>query len=342
MTLSLDDYDFDLPEALIAQRPADVRAGSRLLVWPAAGPLQSMRFTDLPSLLREGDLLVLNDTRVFAARLYGVRVQGAGKVELLLVSGTGSKFEALVRPGRKLRPGSRVLLDGGVEVEVGDAVAPGLRRIEFPAGTDVMAHCRAFGHVPLPPYIKRADDSVDRERYQTVFARNEGSVAAPTAGLHFDSAMLGELERRGVQSATVTLHVGPGTFRPVEDEQLDAGELHPEWRSVSGSTISALQACRERGGRVIAVGTTVCRSLESIPEDTDAALSGQTRLMIAPGFRFRFTDVLITNFHLPRSSLLLLVAAFAGERWREAYAQAVSEGFRFYSYGDANWIEGTR
>jgi len=203
----------------------------------------------------------------------------------------------------------------------------------------VFDHCAMHGHVPLPPYIHRDDEPLDRERYQTVFARDEGSVAAPTAGLHFDEGLLSRLGELGVESARVTLHVGPGTFRPVEQDQVAAGELHPEWRRVSAETLRALEACRVRGGRIIAVGTTVCRTLESIPAGSTSAVAGPTQLMIAPPFDFRYTDVLVTNFHLPRSSLLLLVAALAGQRWRRAYEVALAEGYRFYSYGDANWIE---
>jgi len=218
-------------------------------------------------------------------------------------------------------------------------VAQGLRRVSFPAALDVFTHCAERGHVPLPPYIRRADEELDRERYQTVFARDEGSVAAPTAGLHFDDELLAAISARGIRTARVTLHVGPGTFRPVDAEQLGEGRLHPEWRQVPAETLVALRECRERAGRVIAVGTTVCRTLESIPDDADGEVVGPTQLMIAPGFRFRFTDVLVTNFHLPRSSLLLLVSALAGDRWRDAYEVALREGYRFYSYGDANWIE---
>ena len=342
MGLSLDDFDFGLPDALVAQRPAARRVDSRLLVWPQRGDFEHRRFSGLPALLRQGDLLVLNDTRVFAARLYGRKIGGEAAAEILLVRSTATGWEALVRPGRRLSPGTRVLLDGDVEAEIGDAAGPGLRTVRFPEGFDVPGHCSRFGHVPLPPYIRRTDEALDRDRYQTVFAREEGSVAAPTAGLHFDTDLLAEIRDRGIDTARVTLHVGPGTFRPVDEAQLESGELHAEWREVPAQTLDALRACRQRGGRIIAVGTTVCRTLESIPVEPGESVQGQTRLMIRPGFSFRFTDVLVTNFHLPRSSLLMLVSAFAGERWREAYAVAVARGYRFYSYGDANWIEARR
>ncbi len=342
MGLSLDDYDFELPDALVAQRPPAQRIDSRLLVWPARADFEHRCFSDFPALLREGDLLVLNDTRVFAARLLGQKLGGQARVELLLVRPMVDGWEAMVRPGRRLPPGSRVLLDGDVVAQIGEEAGPGLRTVRFPEAFDVSGHCSRHGHIPLPPYIRRADEAFDRDRYQTVFAREEGSVAAPTAGLHFDDDMLAEIRHRGIDTAELTLHVGPGTFRPVDEEQLESGELHPEWREVPAQTLAALRRCRRRGGRVIAVGTTVCRTLESIPADPGESVRGRTRLMISPGFSFRFTDVLVTNFHLPRSSLLLLVSAFAGERWREAYALAVEQGYRFYSYGDANWIEAGR
>jgi len=340
--LSLDDYDFELPETLIAQRPAPRRVDSRLLVWSGDADFEHRQFADFPALLRAGDLLVLNDTRVFAARLFGRKLAGEATVEILLVRPSSTGWEALVRPGRRLPPGTEVRIEGGAVVEIADAAGPGLRIVHFPEGIDVSRYCSRFGHIPLPPYIRRDDEAVDHDRYQTVFAREEGSVAAPTAGLHFDENLLAEIRGRGVETARVTLHVGPGTFRPIDEEQLGSGELHPEWREVPVETLAALRRCRERRGRIIAVGTTVCRTLESLPVDAGESVRGATRLMIAPGFSFRFTDVLVTNFHLPRSSLLLLVSAFAGERWREAYALAVEQGYRFYSYGDANWIEARR
>lgn len=341
MGLHLDDYDFELPPSRIAQYPAGERTASRLLVWGPDG-FDHRHFADVVDLVRPGDLVVLNDTRVFAARLFGRKLEGEARVEVLLVQPAEDGWEALVRPGRRLPPGTRVELDGPVEVLIGEAAGDGLRHVRFPEEVDVLAHCGAHGHVPLPPYIARDDDETDRERYQTVFARDEGSVAAPTAGLHFDESLLRRVEGRGAALAGVTLHVGPGTFRPVEPDQIARGELHPEWREVPLETLRAIEECRARDGRIIAVGTTVCRTLESIPEGASDRIVGPTRLMIGPGFHFRYTDVLLTNFHLPRSSLLLLVAALAGDRWREAYAVALADGYRFYSYGDANWIEARR
>jgi S-adenosylmethionine:tRNA ribosyltransferase-isomerase len=341
----LDAFDFELPAERIAQRPLAERVASRLLCWHHDGSFAHRGFADLIELLRPDDLLVLNDTRVFPARLFGTKSNGEARIEVLLVRVRADRgatiWEALVRPGRRVPPGSTILLDGDLPLRVGARTEERTVLVEFPADVDVIAHCRVHGHVPLPPYIERADDEEDTRRYQTTFARNEGSVAAPTAGLHFDDALLARVRESGVHSAWVTLHVGPGTFRPPEPTALALGQLHSEWREVPHDTVRALADCRARGGRVVAVGTTVCRALESLPEDARDTVRGDTRLFLRPGHRFRWCDVLVTNFHLPRSSLLMLVAAFAGERWREAYALAVREGYRFYSYGDANWIEST-
>jgi S-adenosylmethionine:tRNA ribosyltransferase-isomerase len=340
--VSLDDYDFDLPDSSIAQHPAQERTAARLLVWRAGGSFEHRRFGELIDLLDPRDLLVLNDTRVFAARLFGRKADTGAEVEALLVRPADDGWEAMVRPGRRLPPGTEVEFDGGVRAVVGTSLGEGLRILHFADAVDVLDHCARRGHVPLPPYIRRVDEVSDRERYQTVFAREEGSVAAPTAGLHFDRRLLEAIGERGIQTARVTLHVGPGTFRPVEETQLRGQRLHPEWREVPEDTIAAIHSCRARSGRVVAIGTTVCRALESMPEDAVEPVAGPTDLMIAPGHRFRFTDVLVTNFHLPRSSLLLLVSAFAGDQWRDAYSIALREGYRFYSYGDANWIEASR
>ena len=339
----LDSFDFELPASSIAQHPLRERASARLLCWQRDGAFAHRHFGDLAALLAPGDLLVLNDTRVFAARLLGDKLLGRARIEVLLVRpredrGVGV-WEAMVRPGRRVPPGTEVLLEGGVAVRVGERTDEHTALVRFPAELDVFAHCDRHGHVPLPPYIERADEPADHIRYQTVFAVREGSVAAPTAGLHFDDALLARLRGRGVEVAKVTLHVGPGTFRPPDAASVERGELHAEWREVSDATLDALRACRARRGRVVAVGTTVCRTLESLPEDAQGEVRGDTRLFLRPGHVFRWCDVLITNFHLPRSSLLLLVAAFAGQRWRAAYELAIAEGYRFYSYGDANWIE---
>lgn len=337
-------YDFDLPAASIAQRPADVRTASRLLCWRSDGRLEHRRFEEIGSLLRPDDLLVLNDTRVFAARLFGTKEGGEAAVEILLVRPRSDVddgvWEALLRPGRRLPPGSRVRLDGDLVVTIGERTDDGTGLVHFDDAGAVFAHCREHGHVPLPPYIERTDDADDVDRYQTVFARRDGSVAAPTAGLHFDDALLARLDAGGVRRATVTLHVGPGTFRPLTGKELDEGALHEEWCEVDQATCDALRATRARGGRVVAVGTTACRTLESIGADA-RPFQGTTDLFIRPGHDFAWVDVLITNFHLPKSSLLMLVDALVPGRWRAAYDEAIVQGYRFYSYGDANWIERT-
>lgn len=338
------EYDFELPASRIAQRPAAERTASRLMRWAADGRLEHRSFPEIVDLVREGDLLVLNDTRVFPARLFGRKEGGRAEVEILLVRPRADveagAWEALLRPGRRLAPGTRVRLDGDLVVVVGERTADGTGLVHFEDPDQVSAHCREHGHVPLPPYIDRDDDTTDLERYQTVFARTEGSVAAPTAGLHFDDALLTRIDAAGVRRAAVTLHVGPGTFRPLTARDLEAGHLHAEWCDVGAATCDALRATRARGGRVIAVGTTACRTLESTPTDP-APWRGETDLFIRPGHAFRWVDVLITNFHLPRSSLLMLVDALTPGRWRAAYAEAIEREYRFYSYGDANWIERT-
>lgn len=343
--LRLADYDYRLPAEAIAQHPAVRRSDSRLLRWRRDGGYDHLRFRDLPSLLRPDDLLVLNDTRVFAARLFGRKAKGEARVEALLLRplGPDTRWEAMLRPGRRLPPDTEVEWEGGVTAIVGEPLGEGRRILEFGSDCDVWALCERSGHVPLPPYIDRPDGDDDVERYQTVFGTQRGSVAAPTAGLHFDETLLREIREKGCTVATLTLHVGPGTFQPLARERLESGELHPEQIRVPASTLQLLREQKASGGRIVAVGTTVCRALESL--DAEALASGtdwrnSTRLMIAPGFEFEFVDVLVTNFHLPRSSLLLLVAALAGPRWKEAYELALDSGYRFYSYGDANWIEG--
>lgn len=340
----LDDYDYELPADRIAQTPAARRAESRLLRWRADGHFEHRRFREVESLLRTGDLLVLNDTRVFPARLLGRKRGSGGRVEVLLLGPLEDPgWEAMVRPGRRLPPGTVVELGDDSSLEVAERREDGRRRVEFEEGTDVWRLCEEQGEVPLPPYIDRAATEEDRARYQTVFARERGSVAAPTAGLHFDAALLERLRGEGVRIAELTLHVGPGTFQPLDEERLRRGSLHGEWVTVGQGTLEALRRQRADGGRIVAVGTTVCRALESLPAEIPGAdFHTCTRLLIQPGHRFRHLDVLLTNFHLPRSSLLLLVAAFAGPRWREAYRVALEEGYRFYSYGDANWIEPSR
>lgn len=351
--MDVADFDFDLPEHLIAQRPPAVRGSSRLLVVRRDGDaIEHRTFAELPHLLRRGDLLVLNDTRVFPARLIGRRVPTGGAVECLLLgersapSGGGSTavWDALMHPGQKLKPGARVRFDAGGLCLHGEVIARhfhGRRTIRlWTEGAATVADAiDRIGHVPLPPYIKRSDEPADRDRYQTVFARERGSVAAPTAGLHFTEALIDELAARGVERATVTLHVGYGTFKPVRVERVEDHVVDAERYSVSASTAERLTAALRDGRRIIAVGTTTTRALESLAVGPDGAVQpacGDTALFIRPGHEFRLAGGLVTNFHLPRSSLLMLVAAFGGrERILRAYREAVALGYRFYSYGDA-------
>jgi S-adenosylmethionine:tRNA ribosyltransferase-isomerase len=334
------DFDYDLPEESIAQEPAP-RGESRLLVLDAEGPDRHRRVRDLPRLLRAGDLLVLNDTRVIPARLFGLREGGGGgKMEILLLEKTGEReWEALVRPGRRARPGT-VLRFAELTAEV---TGKGEDRYRLRFSEPVEPHLERLGHIPLPPYIRRPDREDDRERYQTVYARNPGAVAAPTAGLHFTEAILEEAAAAGIGIARVTLHVGIGTFKPVSAERLEDHRMDRERYEVSEETAEALRRTRESGGRVVAVGTTVVRTLESAAVAGGGELrpgAGSTELFITPGFRFQTVDVLLTNFHLPRSTLLMLVSAFAGrERVLAAYEEAVRAGYRFYSYGDAMLVE---
>ena len=344
----ITDFDFDLPDALIAQRPAEPRDRSRLMILDRqSGRIGISRFAALPEHLRSGDLLVVNDSRVFAARLYGQRVPTGGAVECLLLERLDAeRWDALVHPGQKLGPGQRFVCTGpggSLVGEILDRRTFGRRtiRLEAAGGADVARCIDAIGHVPLPPYIKRPDEPADRERYQTIFAKRTGSVAAPTAALHFSPDLVAALGAAGVGIATLTLHVGYGTFKPVRGESIDDHRVDAEPYDVPADTAARICETKARGGRIIAVGTTSTRALESaaIPEGGVLAGAGRTELFIRPGHVFRVVDGLVTNFHLPRSSLLVLVGAFGGrERVLAAYHRAVSEGFRFYSYGDAMLI----
>ncbi|MGD9943006.1 MAG: tRNA preQ1(34) S-adenosylmethionine ribosyltransferase-isomerase QueA [Burkholderiaceae bacterium] len=332
--MRLSDFDFDLPPELIAQHPSAERTQSRLLQVGADG-LQDRRFDELPSLLAAGDLLVFNDTRVLRARLFGAKATG-GRFEALVERVVG-EHEALVqlRVSKPPRPGTRLRWGvGGAEVI---ERASEFWRLRF--DEPVLQLLEREGQLPLPPYIEHTPDSDDERRYQTVYAREPGSVAAPTAGLHFDDALLQRLRTGGVETAFVTLHVGAGTFQPVRVDDLSQHRMHAERYTVPPAAAAAIAAARRRGARVIAVGTTSLRTLESAaaatPGEVDTG-SGETRLFITPGYRFRVVDRLITNFHLPRSTLLMLVSAFAGvERIRAAYRHAIAGGYRFFSYGDA-------
>lgn len=351
--MNVSDFDFELPEDLIAQAPPAVRGQSRLLVLSkTSGQIRHSRFEKIGEFLQAGDLLVVNNTRVFPARLLGRRVPSGGAVECLLLSATGDMWDALVHPGQKLKPGARVLFarsgpeSGGVELhgEILERHFHGRRTVRLwtDDGRDVTAAIDAIGHMPLPPYIHRDDTPDDRDRYQTVYARERGSVAAPTAGLHFTPAILDDLARRGVERVEVTLHVGYGTFKPVRVERVEEHVVDPETFSVNQHAAEAITRALRESRRIIAVGTTTVRTLESLAVDAAGHVRpaiGQTALFIHPGHEFRIASGMVTNFHLPRSSLLMLVSALAGrERTLAAYRAAVAERYRFYSYGDAMLI----
>jgi len=368
------DFQFDLPDELIAQRPLSERSASRLLALDGpSGRLEDLRFRDLPSLLRQGDLLVFNDTRVIPARLYAQKATG-GRAEIL-IERVIDDTEALahIRASKSPAAGSELRLADGERLLMvaREEQLFRLRALDAPLPTLMQRH----GHMPLPPYIKRADDAADSDRYQTVYARREGAVAAPTAGLHFDSAMFDDLAQAGIATARVTLHVGAGTFQPVREEDLDRHRMHAEWLEVSEVAVAQIEATRTAGGRVIAVGTTTVRSLETAAAaaaaseyaldkgssaaptnaiDADpsagaldarfatpvlAPYRGESRLFIRPPYKFRVVDAMITNFHLPGSTLLMLVSAFAGHRSvMSAYQHAVEKRYRFFSYGDAMFL----
>ena len=348
--MNVADFDFDLPDELIAQEPAAERGGSRLLVMDrAAGRITHHRFSDLPAILRSGDLLVVNDTRVFPARLIGTRLPGRGAAECFLLhpAAQPDTWIALVHPGQRLREGSRMTFEHGGRVLHAEVVGRhfhGRRTVRLwtEDGSPVGETIDAIGHIPLPPYIKRPDTPTDRDRYQTIYARARGSIAAPTAGLHFTPELLDALSRRGIERATVTLHVGYGTFQPVRVDRVEDHQVESEHYEVTPHTAAALTRAKRDGRRVIAVGTTTTRTLESLtvtPGGDVLPGAGETTLFIYPGFTFRLVSGLITNFHLPQSSLLMLVSAFAGrEHVLAAYREAVAERYRFYSYGDAMFI----
>jgi S-adenosylmethionine:tRNA ribosyltransferase-isomerase len=338
--LRTSDFEYDLPPELIAQTPLADRAASRLLVVRRSGnvdALEDRAFIELPSLIPAGDLLVLNTTRVRHARLIGRRPSGAPAEVLLLHPGADDTWIAMGKPGSALRPGKRIQLGHGIEAETLEVLEEGYRRVRILGATADEA-IRRLGRLPLPPYIEREPTPEDDQRYQTVFAERAGSVAAPTAGLHFTHDLLRALESGGVGTARIELEVGPGTFKPVETEHIAAHPMHPERFEIPTAAAEAIRETRARGGQVWAVGTTVVRALESAAQNdrTVRAGAGETRLLIAHGYPFRAVDRLLTNFHLPRSTLLMLVSAFAGyDRVMAAYRHAVRERYRFYSYGDA-------
>ena len=362
--MDVSDFDFDLPAELIAQEPPAERGTSRLLALDrSSGRISHHQFSDLPALLTPGDVIVVNDTRVFPARLIGKRLPGGGAAECFLVKPEaphkGVPYEggvpeealaneqtwvALVHPGQRLRIGSQMVFEDNsrrLHAEVTGMHFHGRRTVRLwtEDGTAVRDAVDALGHVPLPPYIKRGDALADRERYQTVYAHQRGSIAAPTAGLHFTPALFDALALRGVTKSSITLHVGYGTFQPIRVDRVDDHEMEAEHYEVSMAAAAALSAAKRDGRRIVAVGTTSTRTLESLPIDSAGAVcpgSGDTALFIHPGHRFQLVSGLVTNFHLPRSSLIMLVSALAGtERVLSAYREAVAEGYRFYSYGDA-------
>lgn len=354
---SLSDFDFELPESLIAQHPTAVRSASRLLDGRQLPPTDRI-FRELPDQLQAGDLLVFNDTKVLKARIFGEKASG-GKLELLVERVlTGNEVVAHMRVSKKPLPGARIHLCGGLRNGGFDAELLG----RWPDADGPLFHLaltgahgetpyelmEKFGHLPLPPYIERhqdgevdPDEKEDSERYQTVFAAQPGAVAAPTAALHFDETVLAALQARGVERASVTLHVGAGTFQPVKTENLAEHQMHSEWYDIPLPTLAALERCRQRGGRVVAVGTTTVRTLESWAQYGN--ITGDTSIFITPGFEFQVVDMLVTNFHLPKSTLMMLVSAFSGyEHIMALYRHAIAQHYRFFSYGDSMLLERRR
>jgi len=361
----VSDFHYDLPEELIAQQPLPDRAASRLLRLSAAtGGIENRQFREFPSLLRPGDLVVFNNTRVFPARLYGrrggLKSQPVsphnpasrdfllGRIEVLLTKqlrNGPNEWECLVRPGRKISVGEHLFFGGGNELSA-EVIARGefgVRHIRFAPVDDFFAQVEAIGHIPLPPYIARQDSSNDRDRYQTVYARERGSVAAPTAGLHFTPDVLSQIRERGIETAEVTLHVGLGTFQPVREQKVEDHTLHSEAYSISAETAERIGKARQENRRIIAVGTTTVRTLEYAAQQGSGQLrlgSGEANLFIYPGYKFQIVQALLTNFHLPESTLLMLVCALGGkEHVLNAYRHAVTERYRFYSYGDCMFVE---
>ena len=335
-----DDFDYELPPELIAQFPAASRSGSRMLYLNGrSGDVADRQFADLPGYLRAGDVIVLNDTRVIKARLYGRKDTG-GRVEVLVERILGPKLAlAMIRASHPPKSGQMIRFSDAGNARVGNREKD-LYELQF--DQEVLAVLERDGQLPLPPYIERGADPLDGNRYQTVYARVPGAVAAPTAGLHFDQEMLASLSSSGIRIANLTLHVGAGTFQPVRDNNIDAHVMHSEWYCVPDSTVEAIASARSAGGRVVAIGTTSLRALESATASGSLTSgSAETRLFIRPGYKFRVVDALLTNFHLPRSTLLMLVSAFGGvDNIRSAYRHAVEQRYRFFSYGDAMFIEG--
>ncbi len=336
MQYRLSDFDYDLPGSQIAQHPLPDRSASRLLVLDReSSETRQLHFRDLPDLIPAGDLLVLNTSRVIPARLHGKRESGNAAELLIVRELNDGTWLAMGHPGGKLKPGRRITFGEDSTAEILEVLGGGLRRVRFVGALDARATIAKYGAVPLPPYIRREPTSADRERYQTVYATHEGSVAAPTAGLHFTTDLLARIDKQGTLVTAVDLHVGPGTFKPVETEELESHTMHPEAYEISEG---AARRINERRGKVWAVGTTVVRALESAVDSAGEVQSmrAETRLFIRPPYDFKVVNHLVTNFHLPRSTLLMLVCAFGGyDRVMAAYREAVQKGYRFYSYGDA-------
>ncbi len=344
--MQTSDFFYDLPDELIARYPTEQRTASRLLSVSAAGEITHHHFADIEAMIEADDLLVVNNTKVIAARLFGQK-QSGGKLEILIERVEGAHTAlAHVRSSRSPKPGAELILctDESHEKQTDYRVTmverqDALFRLQFEQ--PVLEVLDAIGHMPLPPYIDRADEQMDKDRYQTVYARNAGAVAAPTAGLHFDTALMQQLRDKGVDVAEVTLHVGAGTFQPVKVDNIEDHAMHSEWINVDDTVVAKVKACQQRGGRVIAVGTTAVRSLESASRDGEIrAFTGDTDIFIYPGCRFNTVDAMVTNFHLPESTLLMLVSAFSGfDEMKEAYRIAVEEKYRFFSYGDAMFLQ---
>lgn len=340
-TMKLSDFDYELPDELIAQQALSDRAASRLLVVQSEGEYEDRTFRDIVELIKSEDLLVFNNTKVLPARVFGHKSTG-GQIEILVERLLDEyRLLAHVRSSKSPKAGARLTLEGGFEAEVlGRQGALFELRFESEDKRTAIELLEVYGHMPLPPYIERSDTADDRERYQTVFAERPGAVAAPTAGLHFNDELLTALKAKGVATAEVTLHVGAGTFQPVRVEDLSEHTMHSEWVDVPESVCEAIAACRARGGKVVAVGTTTVRSLESAAQGGELkAFQGDTDIFITPGYEFQVVDRLITNFHLPKSTLLMLVSAFSGyETMMQAYQHAVEQQYRFFSYGDAMYL----
>lgn len=337
--MNLSDFDYDLDEALIAQYPNPVRDNSRLMVLHRVnGGLEHRVFKDMPGYLRQGDLLVLNDTKVFPARLTGKRKDTGGKIEILLIKEDHDYGWETLGKGN-LKPGVIILFAHGISGEVRESLGDGRFLVRFSHGSEVLT--TRIGKMPLPPYIKREEEKADEDRYQTIWARSAGSIAAPTAGLHFTDRLLNEIYSLGADIRYLTLHVGPGTFQPIRVDRIENHKIEAEYYNISQETAEAIKKVKVEGGRIIAVGTTAARAIETIfsSDFSVTSLKGSTGLFVYPGYRFKIVDCLITNFHLPRSTLLLLVSAFAGkDHILSAYKEAVRLDYRFYSYGDAMLI----